>query len=85
MLVSTLTHTRDDRVGKHIKCYSSFLVRFWHSPPEDLSAALQQLRLAQDRVDRVLHRLQSSSAIPVAVPVRVFFGLRLAAPDLPSS
>ena len=46
------------------------------SPPDssaadidDLSAALDQLRLAQARVDRVLHRLRSSSTVPVAVPV----------------
>ena len=37
---------------------------------EDLSAALHQLRLAQERVNRVLSRLQASSPIPVAVPVR---------------
>ena len=35
----------------------------------DLATALEQLRLAQTRVDRVLHRLQSSSHLPVAVPV----------------
>ena len=49
---------------------------------EDLSAALHQLRLAQDRVDRVLSRLQASSSIPVAVPVRDHSPIAVSPPRL---
>lgn len=36
---------------------------------DDLTDALDQLRLAQSRVDRVLHRLRTTSSLPVVVPV----------------
>ena len=37
---------------------------------DDLASALEQLRLAQSRVDRVLSRLRSrSTSLPIAIPV----------------
>ena len=59
---------------QHISTFFSFMVR--SSSPDhssndidDLSAALDQLRLAQARVDRVLRRLRASPTVPVAVPI----------------
>ena len=80
MLVSALKLPRDDRVGKHSHIsYFFFMPRARSTSPsassasdiQDLSDALHQLSLAQAHVDRVLHRLQTRSSLPVALAVEV--------------